>query len=280
MPFSILVPSTRADASVTERLAELGSRVELECRSSLKPPITYSWTKMQGSISPDVITQVVSSSQAFENYFLLFTRFIFQSSLVFPSVSSAHAGTYVCKANNSLTETEVTTSILLIHGLVPYFAQAPLSYMVLDTIPDAYLKFDIEISFKPEAANGKSPRKKVIKFPDTSWFQDWFFIMLRMNILEPTLLLLGFVMAYQSWVSMSDLEQRSLLQKSPSRLASGTPSRSQGISLNPLFFMTLNLFIYCSEIVATEQWLLTTIYPSVVLCVEGFLALTWAQTCS
>ena len=32
--------------------------------------------------------------------------------------------------------------------------KAPLSYMALETVPEAYLEFDIEISFKPEAANG------------------------------------------------------------------------------------------------------------------------------
>jgi hypothetical protein len=62
----------------------------------------------------------------------------------------------MCRANNSHTaQAEVTTNVLIVTGLVPYFSQAPLSYMTLETLPDAYMNFDIEISFKPEAANGE-----------------------------------------------------------------------------------------------------------------------------
>ena len=32
--------------------------------------------------------------------------------------------------------------------------QAPISYVELDTLPDAYLSFNVEISFKPESPNG------------------------------------------------------------------------------------------------------------------------------
>lgn len=65
-----------------------------------------------------------------------------------------HAGTYVCRANNSESLVERTT-VLVVKGVVPRFAQAPLSYVQLPTIEDAYLKLDLEISFKPEAANGR-----------------------------------------------------------------------------------------------------------------------------
>lgn len=46
------------------------------------------------------------------------------------------------------------TTVLVVTGAVPYFTQAPNSYMSLPTLPDSYLKFDIEISFKPENPNG------------------------------------------------------------------------------------------------------------------------------
>jgi hypothetical protein len=39
-------------------------------------------------------------------------------------------------------------------ALVPYFIQNPTSYIAYRTLSDAYLEFEIEISFKPEATNG------------------------------------------------------------------------------------------------------------------------------
>lgn len=39
-------------------------------------------------------------------------------------------------------------------NVVPYFAQAPLSYMQMPTLPNAYMEFDIEKSFKPESPDG------------------------------------------------------------------------------------------------------------------------------
>ena len=83
-----------------------------------------------------------------------------QSTLVLPSVKASHAGTYVCQANSTSSSTggdasATTTVNLLVTGIVPYFSQSPLSYVALATLPDAYLSFDLEVSFKPEAANGK-----------------------------------------------------------------------------------------------------------------------------
>jgi hypothetical protein len=46
-------------------------------------------------------------------------------------------------------------TVLVVTGVVPYFAQAPTSFMALPTLPDAYLQFNIEVSFKPESADGK-----------------------------------------------------------------------------------------------------------------------------
>ncbi len=63
------------------------------------------------------------------------------------------AGTYICTASND-DETMDIPTVLVVTGVVPYFAQAPLSYMQLRTLPNAYMQFDIEISFKPEAPDG------------------------------------------------------------------------------------------------------------------------------
>lgn len=45
--------------------------------------------------------------------------------------------------------------LITVTGAVPFFAQAPVSYLALPTLPDAYVTFNIEISFKPEHPNGK-----------------------------------------------------------------------------------------------------------------------------
>jgi hypothetical protein len=47
-------------------------------------------------------------------------------------------------------------TVLVVTGVVPYFAQAPTSFMALPTLPDAYLQFNIEVSFKPESAHGEN----------------------------------------------------------------------------------------------------------------------------
>ena len=101
--------------------------------SAIGAPVTFHWRKLQGVISRDVSVQ--------------------GSTLIIDSVAQKHAGTYICKATNSVTEVE-TTTVLIVSGLVPYFAQAPVSYIALDTLPDAYLSFDVEVAFRPDSADG------------------------------------------------------------------------------------------------------------------------------
>ena len=78
----------------------------------------------------------------------------FQSALTISAVKASDGGIYICKANNSETEVEKATA-LIVTQVLPYFVQAPRSYMEIETLTDAYLQLDIEISFKPELANGK-----------------------------------------------------------------------------------------------------------------------------
>lgn len=63
------------------------------------------------------------------------------------------AGTYICTASNGAETTEVPT-ILVVTGVVPNFSQAPRSFIALPPLADSYLKFNIEVSFKPESYNG------------------------------------------------------------------------------------------------------------------------------
>lgn len=63
------------------------------------------------------------------------------------------ASTYTCSARNRVTSIDVPI-ILVVTGIVPYFTQAPNSYLTLPTLGDAYKQFSFEISFKPENENG------------------------------------------------------------------------------------------------------------------------------
>ena len=49
----------------------------------------------------------------------------------------------------------------LFSELVPYFDQNPVSYVSYPTISDAYLEFSIEMSFKPQATDGKYHESKL-----------------------------------------------------------------------------------------------------------------------
>ena len=44
--------------------------------------------------------------------------------------------------------------MLVVTGVVPYFAQAPTSYLQFRPLPSSYLSLDLSLSFKPESADG------------------------------------------------------------------------------------------------------------------------------
>ena len=63
------------------------------------------------------------------------------------------AGIYACRANNGQDTRESFTAVV-VTGIVPYFNQAPLSFIELPPLSQAVLRFDIEISFRPQNLNG------------------------------------------------------------------------------------------------------------------------------
>ena len=76
-------------------------------------------------------------------------------------MSISHAGIYKCdireagekKFQSSAEDSEVE-QLVVVTEVVPRFQQAPLSYVQLESLDDAYIQLEIELSFKPEKANG------------------------------------------------------------------------------------------------------------------------------
>ncbi|XP_077509169.1 basement membrane-specific heparan sulfate proteoglycan core protein-like isoform X48 [Amblyomma americanum] len=118
---------------VETRTIPYGSTVVLDCRHNLESPVAYSWTRDHGDVPHKAVPR--------------------ESTLVVPDVRASDAGTYICTAKTDRTTLEVPT-ILVVTGLLPRFTQAPLSYMKLPTIVNAYMGFDVQITFKPEKDNG------------------------------------------------------------------------------------------------------------------------------
>ncbi|XP_077998598.1 basement membrane-specific heparan sulfate proteoglycan core protein-like isoform X2 [Glandiceps talaboti] len=73
--------------------------------------------------------------------------------LTIPQVVRADAGTYVCRASNRQGSKESLT-ILGVGEMVPSFIQSPVSYISYPALTNAYLQFQIKISFKPDSSDG------------------------------------------------------------------------------------------------------------------------------
>lgn len=69
------------------------------------------------------------------------------------NIQASDAGTYVCTASGNGQSTEVPTT-LVVTGAIPFFPQAPKSYMIFPKIEDAFMKFNFEVTFKPQRENG------------------------------------------------------------------------------------------------------------------------------
>lgn len=76
-----------------------------------------------------------------------------QNKLKLTNVKAEDAGTYICVGYSGPARVEVPT-VLVVTGVVPNFSQAPESYIAFPPLPDSYLKFSIEISFKSESYDG------------------------------------------------------------------------------------------------------------------------------
>ncbi|XP_067214248.1 basement membrane-specific heparan sulfate proteoglycan core protein isoform X9 [Linepithema humile] len=132
--FNLIVHGGILDEPAIEtKFAPYGSSLEMDCRIDLDPPIQFQWSKLDGLLPRD--------SQIVEN------------KLKLTNVKAEDAGTYICVGNNDELRVEVPT-VLVVTGVVPNFSQAPESYIAFPPLPDSYLKFNIEISFKSESYDG------------------------------------------------------------------------------------------------------------------------------
>ncbi|XP_069364960.1 basement membrane-specific heparan sulfate proteoglycan core protein isoform X9 [Maniola hyperantus] len=123
-----MYPTNERDTTFT---VHLGDIVDLPCNHNLEEPVAYEW-KREYSLLPYDIRQN-------------------DRNLHLNGVTEADAGTYVCRVTNNRARVE-TRATLRVIGLVPKFNGD--GWVVLPTLKDAYLHFDIEISFKPSDQNG------------------------------------------------------------------------------------------------------------------------------
>ncbi|XP_025163883.1 basement membrane-specific heparan sulfate proteoglycan core protein [Harpegnathos saltator] len=141
------------EPAIETKFAPYGSSLEMDCRIDLDPPIQFQWNKLGGLLP--------RNTQTLEN------------KLKLTNVKAEDAGTYICLANNGHTNIEVPT-VLVVTGVVPNFNQAPESYVALPPLPDSYLKFNIEVSFKPESSEG------ILLYNDESGNESGDFIVLSL----------------------------------------------------------------------------------------------------
>lgn len=116
------------------KAATVGSRVSLTCEAFGNPPPSVTWSKRRGDLPDD--------------------HEVRDGTLLIPSLSPGDFGEYVCTASNRFGTTE--SVVILEHQgeFVPYFTQNPTSYISYPTLRDAYLDFDLELSFNPETSDG------------------------------------------------------------------------------------------------------------------------------
>lgn len=132
--FNLVVHGGNNDAPAIEtKYAPYGSSIEMHCRPNLDSPLEYHWSKLGGLFPRDAQ--------------------VYESNLILTNVTAEEAGTYICTVNNDHESIEIPT-VLVVTGVVPYFSQAPISYISLPPVRDSYLKFNIEVSFKPESRDG------------------------------------------------------------------------------------------------------------------------------
>ncbi|KAI8120669.1 Basement membrane-specific heparan sulfate proteoglycan core protein [Lucilia cuprina] len=79
---------------------------------------------------------------------------ILNDKLHLADVQASDAGTYICTATAADGQSVDYPTILVVTGAIPQFHQDPISYMSFPTLRDSYIKFNFDITFRPEKPNG------------------------------------------------------------------------------------------------------------------------------
>ncbi|XP_040389437.1 basement membrane-specific heparan sulfate proteoglycan core protein isoform X14 [Cygnus olor] len=111
-----------------------GSVAVLPCLASGFPVPEISWSKLEGELPAGARVE--------------------GAALMLPAVRPEDAGVYACAATNRRGQETAFYVLKVREHLVPYFTQTPHSFLPLPTIKDAYKMFEIQITFRPDAADG------------------------------------------------------------------------------------------------------------------------------
>uniref|UniRef100_UPI00358F08DF basement membrane-specific heparan sulfate proteoglycan core protein isoform X2 n=1 Tax=Myxine glutinosa TaxID=7769 RepID=UPI00358F08DF len=108
----------------------IGESVSFTCGTVGSSTPEISWTKMDGAPPEDVE--------------------IDGGVLTIKAVRREDQGIYLCRSTNNQGSTEARAQLHVKDVLVPYFKQAPISYVSLPSIPDAYRAFKLRLTFRPD----------------------------------------------------------------------------------------------------------------------------------